>query len=296
VPGHGRSGSLERDARAFKEKIMPAPHAKLGAQWLSPTDIRSTITRIHANRIAHDRLLGNLSGKLHQHAEAVSRSLKGLDDKDRPSVVAKAVSGFRHDLVRESADARRAHMRELAELAERVRSAATHYRSPVQMLMRDTLRSERRSRLMQQIASSGPAELASLAELAAATKDKELAAALCSRVADLPRPDRPFSAAELADVLLGELHRELSQAMVEAERRVLEGLNADAVFETGKPNPHRTLQIAMLKKREQEIDAYAPDDEGHDGEADEEPTGHGGATSRIEAGLQARRSPSTAAA
>ena len=276
---------------------MPAPTAKLGAKWLSPTDIRTTITRIHTNRTAHSNMLRNLSHRLDQHGESVSRTLRGLDSKDRPSVVAKAVSGLRGELVRESADSRRAHTRELADLAERIRSATAHYKSPVQMLMRETLGSERRSRIMQQIAGSGPVELASLAEFAAATKDKDLAAALCGRVAGLPRTDRPFSAAELADVMFGDVHRELSQAMVEAERRVLEGLNEDTEFETGRPNGHRSLQIAMLKKREREIGAYGfeedeDDEEGAEGEA----SGGSPPTDRIAAGLQARRSKSTAEA
>ncbi|WP_146193601.1 hypothetical protein [Sphingosinicella humi] len=275
---------------------MPAPQAKLGAHWLSPTDIRSTLTRIHANRNAHDSLLRNLGHRLHQHADSVSRSLKGLDAKDRPSVVGKAVSGFRSELVRESADARLAHTRELAELAGRLKAAAVHYKSPVQMLMRETLGSERRSRLIQQIASSGPVELASLAEYAAATQDKDLAAALCSRVADLPRAERPFSAAELAGVMFGELHRELSQALVEAERRVLEGLNADTEFETGRPHPQRSLQIAMLRKREQEIGAYGfdADDEDEGNEAEE--TDSDEPNDRIAAGLRARREKASAAA
>jgi hypothetical protein len=269
---------------------MPAPRAKLGSKWLSPTDIRSTLTRIHANRTAHSNLVRNLSSRLDRHGEQVSNSLRGLDAKDRPSVVSKAVSGMRGELVRESADARLVHIRELSELAERIKSATTHYRSPVQMLMRETLGSERRSRIMQQIAASGPVELASLAELAAATKDKELAAALCSRVGDLPRADRPFSAAELADVLLGELHRELGQAIVEAERRVLEGLNADTEFETGKPNPQRSLQIAMLKKQEQQIGAYGrAGDEEQEDEVEDAGSDQADPTNRIEAGLQARR-------
>lgn len=279
---------------------MPAPKAQLGTKWLSPTDVRSTITRIDTNRTAHSNLLRNLSHRLDRHREQVSGSLRGLDAKDRPSVVNKAVSGMRAELVRESADIRRAHTRELADLAGRIKSAATHYRNPVQMLMRETLGSERRSRIMQQIAASGPAELASLAELAAATKDKELAAALCSRVGDMPRVDRPFSAAELADVLLGELHREVTQALVEAERRVLEGLSADTEFEVGKTNPQRALQIAMLKKREQEIGAYGTD---HCDEQDEEEAEAYGeiapavsATDRIEAGLLGRRAASHAAA
>ena len=240
---------------------MPAPKATLGAQWLSPTDIRSTITRIHAARTAHSNLLRNLSGRVDRHGEQVASSLRTLDAKDRPSVVAKSISGFRGELVRESADQRIAHTRELAGLAGKLAAASVHYRSPVQMLMSETLGSERRSRIMQQTAASGPVELASLAEFAAATKDKELAAALCSRIVDLPRTDRPFSAAELADVLIGDLHREMSQALVEAERRVLEALNGDAEFETGKPNPQRALQIAMLRKREQEIGAYTDDED-----------------------------------
>lgn len=269
---------------------MPAPTAKLGVKWLSPTDIRSTITRIHTNRNAHSNLLRRLTENVERHKEQVSESLRSLDAKDRPSVVAKSVSGKRLELVRETSDQRLAHTRELVELADRVKSAAAHYKSPVQMLMRDTLGSERRSRIMQQIVNSGPVELASLAEFAAATSDKELAAALCSRVSNLTRIDRPFSSAELADVLFGELHRELGQAILEAERRVLEALNEDTEFETGKPNPQRSLHIAMLKKREQEVGAYRNDDEDDEAATDDDtaliddtPTG------RIEAGLQARR-------
>jgi hypothetical protein len=182
-----------------------------------------------------------------------------------------------------------------------VKSAAVHYKSSVQMLMRDTLGSERRSRIMQQIASSGPVELASMAEYAAATNDKDLAAALCARVADLPRGDRPFSAAELADVMFGELHRELSQAMVEAERRVLEALQDEQEAATGKGNPQRALEIAMLKKREGEIGAYGLDkDDEYQDDAAEEPTEseNDDATEpvgKIAAGLAARRAQNAAA-
>ncbi|QGY80806.1 hypothetical protein [Sphingorhabdus lacus] len=271
---------------------MPAPTAKLGVKWLSPTDIRSTLDSIHTNRNAHSNLLRRLTENVERHRQQVSESLRSLDAKDRPSVVAKSVSGKRLELVRETADQRLAHTRELVALSDRIKSAAIHYKSPVQMLMRDTLGSERRSRIMQQIANSGPVELASLAEFAAATSDKELAAALCSRVSDLNRIDRPFSSVDLANVLCGELHRELGQAILEAERRVLEALNEDTEFETGKPNPQRSVEIAMLKKREQEVGAYQADDEVEEGAAnddaaliDDTPTG------RIESGLQSRRNP-----
>lgn len=244
---------------------MPATRAKIGAQWMSPTDIRSTLTRIQSAANRHSNLIGNLRGRLDKRGQEVERSLSGLGQRDRTSVLNKSRSGYRSELVRESADVRKAQTRELAAIAAGVRSAATHYRSPMQMLMRSTLGSERRSRIMQQIANSGPVELASLAEYAAAQHDEELAAALCSRVAEMPRADRPFSAAELADVIHGELHSELSQALVEVERRVLEGIQIDTEFETGKPNAQRALEIAILKKREREIGAYGFDEEDLDG-------------------------------
>lgn len=49
-----------------------------------------------------------------------------------------------------------------------MKAASVHYKSAMQMLMRESLGSERRGRLMQQIEQSGPVELTSLAEFAAA--------------------------------------------------------------------------------------------------------------------------------
>lgn len=249
---------------------MPAPRAQLGSQWLSPADVRTTITRIQQNRVRHANILQRIGEQVERHRDGVERSLQSLSAKERSSVVNKSLSGFRAAQIRETAEPRIVLTREMDRLRRAAQSAATHYRSPVQMLMRDTLGSERRSRIMQQIASSGPAELASLAEYAAAQKDKELAAALCSRVADMPRGERPFSAGELADVICGELHRELSQALVEAERHVLEALEDEQVASTGKGNPQRVLEIAMLKKRELEIGAYVADEESVGGKEDGE--------------------------
>lgn len=243
---------------------MPAPRAELGSQWLSPTDVRTTITRIQQSRIRHANILERIGEQVERHRDSVERSLHSLGAKERSSVVNKSLSGFRAAQIRETAEPRIVLTREMNRLRHVAQSAATHYRSPVQMLMRETLGSERRSRIMQQIASSGPAELASLAEYAAAQKDKELAAALCSRVADMSRSERPFSAGELADVIFGDLHRELNQALIEAERHVLEALEDEQVTSTGKGNPQRVLEIAMLKRREQEIGAYTADEEAAD--------------------------------
>ncbi|WP_061925653.1 hypothetical protein [Altererythrobacter epoxidivorans] len=277
---------------------MPTAPAKttanLGTSWMTPDDIRITLAKIATNRHNHDTLVRSANSNLAQRRQQLENSLDGIGERDRNSMVSKAISGYRAELVRQTKDNRLALTRELGGLAERVRKAEALYRSPMQLLMRDTLGSERRSRIQQQIENSGPVELASLAELAAATKDKELAAALCGRVHGMKRDDRPFNAGELSDILFGELHRELSQALVEAERRVLEALNSDQEFETGKSNPQRSIDIAMLKKREQEIGAYGyetEEDEAHDdqSEADETPTDEPASTDRIAAGLAARR-------
>ena len=70
-------------------------------------------------------------------------------------MVTKALAGHRNELARQSKDARLALTRELSALADRIKSAEAHYRSPMQMLMRDTLGDERRSRIQSQIEQSG---------------------------------------------------------------------------------------------------------------------------------------------
>lgn len=264
--------------------------AKIGTTWMTDNDIRNSLAKIATNRKQHDNIVRQASAKLDSRRRELENSLHGLDARDRNSMINKAVIGRRNELVQESKDSRIALTRELAKLAEQVKSASSFYRSSVQMLMRDTLGSERRTQIQHQIANSGAVELASLAELAAATRDKDLAAALCGRVHGMKRDDRPFNAGELADVMFGEQQRELSQALVEAERRVLEALQADQEFETGKGNNQRAIEIALLKKREQEIGAYGVSPEDDEDEQDHEapapkPTG----TDRINAGLAERR-------
>ena len=171
----------------------------------------------------------------------------------------RAVNGHRAELRRKSADARLALVREAGRLRDEVATVRMHFESPMQMLMRESLGSERRSRLIGQIAQSGPTELASLAAFAAATRDKELGAALCTRVSMLPVHDRPFSSHELADALVGESHRNVTQAVMEVERIAVETLHADSTFETGKTNLTRNLQSAFMRRDEASVCADLSD-------------------------------------
>ena len=240
---------------------MAKPKATLGSRWLSETDISAVLTKARSNRQAQSRLLGSLHEKIEGRRADVQRSLSDIPSQQATPIINKALSGFRNELKRESTDTRLAYVREAGGHAEQVRSVASHYRSPVQMLARQTLGSERRSRLIQQIASSGPTELASLAELAASIMDLELGAALCSRVADLPRDKRPFSTAELADALIGEKHRTVTQALMEIDRLAVEAVHDDTGFETGGRNTQRAVEIAMMKRAEGSIRADLSDND-----------------------------------
>jgi hypothetical protein len=108
---------------------------------------------------------------------------------------------------------------------------------------------------MQQVEHSGPTELASLAALAASTGDKEMGAALISRVNRLDPADRPFSPHALADALVGVDHRDITAAIMEVERLAEEAAHADTAFESGKPSSVRTIQAAILRREQAAIGA-----------------------------------------
>lgn len=227
----------------------------IGAGWVSVTDLRLAVTRARDNRERQLRLLDNLNGRVAQRRDEVERSLAEIPSLQRGGLVNRAVSTFRAQVKRESADARLAHVREAGTIAGLVARAKQHYQGPIQMLVREGLGSERRSRILQQIEHSGPTELASLAALAASTGDREMGAALVSRVNRMEAADRPFSPHALADALVGAEHRDVTAAIMEVERTAEEAAHADTAFETGRPSPTRTIQAAIMRREEATVGA-----------------------------------------
>jgi hypothetical protein len=238
---------------------MAIKKVALGSRWLSATDVVDRLKQARENREQQSKLLASLEAQAAQRREDVERSLADLPQPQRGQIVASTVNGYRNELKRQSADARRAHLKEAGRFLEQTAGARTHYQSPVQMLMREGLGSERRSRLLQQIAHSGPVELASFAEFAAATKDKELGAALCARVSDLAPNERPFSSRDLADALVGDEHRRVTAALMELDRLTQEAAHADSAFERGAANPVRSIRIARMKQAEAAVGADLAD-------------------------------------
>jgi hypothetical protein len=237
----------------------------IGAGWVSVTDLRLAVTRARDNRERQVRLLDNLSGQVQRRRDEVERSLADIPSIQRDGLVNRAVSTHRAQLKRESADARTAHVREAGVISNVAARAKQHYQSPVQMLVREGLGSERRSRIMQQIEHSGPTELASLASLAASTGDREMGAALVSRVNRLDPADRPFSPHALADALVGAEHRDVTAAILEVERLAEESAHADTAFETGRASSVRTIQAAIMRREQAavgaDLDAFIKEEE-----------------------------------
>lgn len=231
---------------------MAVKKAKIGSQWMTITDISSKLSEARQNKKSQSSFIKKLEADVVRRVSEVERTLSDLPSRDRLQLVERTRAGARKEIKAGSANHRLVMMRKAGGIQKSVVSAKTHYRSPVQMLMRHDLGSARRNRIQLQIQHSGSVELASLAELAAATKDRELGAALCARNSSLKPKERTFSSHELAYALIGEDFNQVTAAVKEIDRITQEVAQADTAFETGRNNPKRSIEIELMRRDEQQ--------------------------------------------
>lgn len=236
---------------------MAKPKTKptLTKPWRSVTDLRASLSRARELGEQHTRLIADMNGRVETRRKELDSTLSDLSIAQRSTLVSRALGGLRAELKRASLDARTARLRDLDAIRREVADAKAHYNSSIQMLARDGIGSERRSRLMQQLEHSGDAELASLAALAVSSKDRELAAVLVSRVQRIPHAERPFSPHELADLLVGEEHRAVVAAIMEVEEIADRAMAEDRAFETGRASPERSVGLALRARDRAALDA-----------------------------------------
>lgn len=203
--------------------------------WRSVTDLKASLSRARELHSEASKRLAEMNVRVAKRREELDATLYDLTPSQRSQVLGRALGGLRSELKRSSLDARTARLRELDALRREVEDASAHYQSSMQMLMRDSLGSERRSRLIGQLEHAGKVELASLAALAVSTKDRELGAVLASQVGRMPHGERPFSPNELAEHLAGEEHRAIQAAIMEVGELAQRALLDDREFETGRP-------------------------------------------------------------
>ncbi|EQB00237.1 hypothetical protein L288_18540 [Sphingobium quisquiliarum P25] len=213
------------------------------------------------NRDQLNSLIDATQAKVEIRRESLWNNLKDVPAPSRDVAIAQGLAAFRGDIKKQTADARTAHVRSAAEMRATAIAAKPHYRSPAQMLARYTLGSEKRSRIMQQIENSGPAELLSLAELAAATGDKDLGAALASRVFSLAPEKRPFDVNELANAIVGEEWREISKALDEVETMAVDIARRDRDFETGRADGTNMIEQTLRQQQAEALYAEEGDDD-----------------------------------
>lgn len=240
-----------------------AKKIRLGTSWLTAGDVLSLHGKAQNNRDQLTSLIGATQAKVDIRLASLNDNLKDVPAGARDVAIARGVAGFRGNLKEQTVDARTGHIRSAAEMRATAASVKPHYKSSAQMLARYTLGSEKRSRIMQQLEYSGPAELLSLAELAAATSDKDLGAALASKVFSLPPDKRPFDVNDLADALVGDEWRQINKALDEIDYFAVDMARLDRDFETGRSDGANMIEQAL---RQQQAEAlYAEDDD--DGEA-----------------------------
>lgn len=233
-------------------KTKKAPPT-LNAPWKSVTDIKASLTRARELNAEAAKRLGEMNGMVAKRREELRANLHDLSPSQQAMILNRALGGLRAQLKRDSEDARTARLRELDALRREVEDASAHYQSPVQMLTRDSLGSERRSRLMAQLEHSGKVELASLAALAVSTKDKELSAVLVSQVNRMPHSERPFSPQELAEKIVGDEYNSIQGAILEVGELAQRALLDDREFQTGRPVDR--IGIALRARNRAELNA-----------------------------------------
>lgn len=224
-------------------------NAKLSAVWASVTEVLSRLDQMQDIQKKQQALLASISDRVVERRTEMENSLGDLTGAERLSVVSRVTGSFRREMVDVSAEARTGMLREAVRQLDEIGAIATHYRSPTQMLMRESLGSTRRGTICQQIENSGPVELASLATFAVATRDMELGAALCSQNSSIKTAQRSFSSSELADALIGDVFSKVATAISEIQVIAREVINADRAFLANRHMATDKIETALARRR-----------------------------------------------
>jgi len=179
---------------------------------------------------------------------AKSAAAAGFSPHDQTSAAKKVASKARSEVAANSHDARWAYIKEVNAAAESISLTEKMFASPQAVLARAGLGAPERSDYMRQLEGSGIVEIRNIAIFATTTNNKVLGAALMSVVDRMPQRERPISAAELADRLVGEETRAVQQAVYRIKLAVQSALNLVREFTAGKSRPLDRVKLALNKK------------------------------------------------
>ena len=183
-------------------------------------------------------------------AAEVGRSLSGvgMPRRDVETAVAKAELAARTEVQNNSSDARWQSIKELVASAESLETTAQLWASPVVVLSRAGLGSDERTNFMRQLEGAGPVELTNMGVHAAATGNRVLGAALVSLIDRMPRNNRPFSAADLAEKLVGVETKAVQNAIAAVRNAAQRAIVRSREFEQRRVNPIDRVKMALNQK------------------------------------------------
>lgn len=219
----------------------------LSALWASVTEVLERHHQMKQLRERQQALLGSIDGRVQAKRAELENSLGDLTNAERLSIANRVTGSFRRELIDGSDKARTEVLRTAVRHLDDINAISVHYQSPMQMLMRENLGSQRRGNMAVQIEDSGPVELASLAAFSVATRDMELGAALCSRNSAIKAAQRSFSSSDLAEGLVGPEFAQVTMAIAEIEIIGREVINADRVFLTRRSSPDAKMSAALAR-------------------------------------------------
>lgn len=161
----------------------------------------------------------------------------------------KKISDLRHKLVEDSARDREDILSKVRDHSDEVEQTLALHANPVQILSREGLGESRRSDLQIQLHDAGPAELQATADLAIATQDRTLAAAVLV-TADRDRKRHPrFERVRFAELVLGEGPAEFRKRLEAVKLTMIAMQNANRSFESGTSNSIEKISMGLAQKR-----------------------------------------------
>ncbi len=216
--------------------------------FMTIDDMRLSLQRTKGLHSQLKSLIDKAEGQIKALADEIDSNHSYLHQAERLTIKTRAVAAKRAGTV-DVTEAERVRLIQKIDDEDRAVSAAEiHYGSSVQILMRSTIGMERRSTYTAQIADAGNTELLSLAHLAAATGNRELGAALISRVSTLAPSKRPFNEKSLAAAFVGETLAEADLIIGSVRELLVDALAINKAFETGKTGAFDTMKSALIKR------------------------------------------------
>jgi hypothetical protein len=221
---------------------------------MSEQQVRETVVAARKAKAELLAVIAGIDAKVSARRDDLAKNLSELPTAARLAAVDAAASTLKSTLKNETNPKRTELLRRIARLADDARRARSLYDNPVTMLMRATLASDKRRVIFDNMEASGKTELGMIAGLAVASKDLDMAAAVCARLYQVkPATGRPTSPRAVADALLGELQREMLGALLEVDSILTEAALANRLMESGRSTGIGNVELALKKRREAEV-------------------------------------------